>query len=539
MWTFQEFVVARRPVFVVGSVKIPWEEFRGVINDLISTPDKPESMRHGRWLQAKSSAAISKLLPDDSVEAAQFEAATHMFPTWVEAMDALLCRKAYQERLKTEQRPTFMSYFLLKTRNREAKDAKDKIYGLYYLFEASGYTLPKPNYDLTLTTIYTEVALALLHQSGSWWLLSHLFNRRGQSSLEMPSWVPDFSIPTIWHQGIDIRSQSLNQLETALNQQGELAIQLAKKPFSLEPSPGGVATQAVFLWTVKKATSQMPSDKVLDRCFEEEFEQTNMSVLEDALDFFIHTLADWLKFMEPADFVHDNQGSASGASQLWDDDTTSHRAQVMTAIGCAFFRSWWQIFWSLGKKTEDLDDSKEPEAQQVRAGMIDFKSQTIPVIRKILNNVLACIYPDTTYPCRVCLTPNPHIGNDAADHFDEWINGQGVERLSDLRYAFYSRAVDHALFQTSDSGQCKGHFGFCRNLPRTGDEIVLFPGLTDPVVVRKKDHDRYQIIGVTTGMVGPPVVSLSGEEIEGEFCFGKCRAMRDLEGHKSRSFFLV
>lgn len=34
MWTFQEFVVTKTPIFVKGKMKLPWDDFSGVKMDL-------------------------------------------------------------------------------------------------------------------------------------------------------------------------------------------------------------------------------------------------------------------------------------------------------------------------------------------------------------------------------------------------------------------------------------------------------------------------------------------------------------------------
>ena len=291
MWTFQEFVLARRAVLVVGHVKILWEDFRNVISILTATPSQPAGTSKQNRMRAKKHAVIRQLLPPGVEGSAELEAATHMFPTWLEVMDALMCRRAYQERLQSERVPVFMSYFLHKSRNRDAKDPKDKIYGLYYLFGVSGFDLPPIDYRQTVAEVYTSVALALLRKSNSWWILSHLFNKRGTSAIQMPSWVPDFSSHTVWHQGADLRFQNLNELEVAIEREEDQASLRTNKPFKLEEVEGGLLIEAVFLWTVKKVAPEMPSNPILDRCFEEEFEQTDFQVIQDALEEFMFTLA--------------------------------------------------------------------------------------------------------------------------------------------------------------------------------------------------------------------------------------------------------
>ena len=118
------------------------------------------------------------------------------------------------------------------------------------------------------------------------------------------------------------------------------------------------------------------------------------------------------------------------------------------------------------------------------------------------------------------------------------MRAQGLDRLSDLRYALYSRAVEHALFQTSATNSCRGHFGFCRNEPRAGDDVVLLPGLYDPVIVRQETPECYRIVGVTSGMVGPVFIDDGAPNVEGSFCLGTCEMLKGVAELKPRSFLL-
>ena len=174
------------------------------------------------------------------------------------------------------------------------------------------------------------------------------------------------------------------------------------------------------------------------------------------------------------------------------------------------------------------------------------------ILTRILNNIRACYSPDAMHPCSMCPTTVPHeTRREAAEHFKQWIDRQVIPRLNDLLYLLYSRTVEHSLFRTScsSSGRCPGHFGFCRNQPDAGDEIVLLPGLDDPVVVRRQPEsklpDSYQIISVSSGMLGPPIVNedVVAAEVNQAFCFGSCPEVESEEGkgghHQSRSIHLI
>ena len=138
LWTFQEFVIARRPIFVMGQMKVSWTDFENALPFLMATSDAEEETNKSAWLQARKSATISKLIPEGLEDPAGMESFIHRYPTLLEARDAFLCRKAYQDRNERGMNPVFTGYFLLKTRNRKASNNSDKLYGLYHLLQASG-----------------------------------------------------------------------------------------------------------------------------------------------------------------------------------------------------------------------------------------------------------------------------------------------------------------------------------------------------------------------------------------------------------------
>jgi hypothetical protein len=171
MWTFQEFVLAKRPVFVVAHIQLPWDKFRELIHELMAFLKRKKGMTAKKWTKAKRSTAIGHFMPEDYEYAPEIEQGFRVFPSWLEVMDAMMCRAAYQEKMRVECRSIFMSHFLFKTRNRVSTNPKDKVYGLFELFRDTGYKLPQAKYEKNVSEgdVYTKVTLALLQQSQSWW----------------------------------------------------------------------------------------------------------------------------------------------------------------------------------------------------------------------------------------------------------------------------------------------------------------------------------------------------------------------------------
>ena len=111
------------------------------------------------------------MIPGDSERAQKMRRAIHHFPAWLETRDAMIAREAYQRTLKLDHRPILTSHLLFKTRNRQASNPRDQVYGLYYLLQAAGYQLPPIVYSQSVADVYEGVALAVLQQSRSWWIL--------------------------------------------------------------------------------------------------------------------------------------------------------------------------------------------------------------------------------------------------------------------------------------------------------------------------------------------------------------------------------
>ncbi|KAF4630750.1 hypothetical protein G7Y89_g7382 [Cudoniella acicularis] len=80
---------------------------------------------------------------------------------------------------------------LIRHRQAQATDPRDKVYGLWGLLtEASGAT-PRPDYNLSVREVYTNVASAFIRYSGNLDVLS--VPRKFDSTLSLPSWVPDWT----------------------------------------------------------------------------------------------------------------------------------------------------------------------------------------------------------------------------------------------------------------------------------------------------------------------------------------------------------
>ncbi|KAJ3547922.1 hypothetical protein NM208_g1252 [Fusarium decemcellulare] len=101
--------------------------------------------------------------------------------------------KSFRERTTEDS----MLKALLDSRHCEATDPRDKVYSLLPLLDFFNKPLGlTPRYQDTLVQVYTDCAKALLADQG-WKMLSAVQGGPGTNNL--PSWVPDWSVPPMRH----------------------------------------------------------------------------------------------------------------------------------------------------------------------------------------------------------------------------------------------------------------------------------------------------------------------------------------------------
>ena len=92
MWTFQEFVVAKNPVFVKGKMQFPWDDFSGVMMDLITQRHRRADESEKDYIMAAKDSVMGHVRQHWPDIASEMEASVHMVPTWLEVMDVFVCR---------------------------------------------------------------------------------------------------------------------------------------------------------------------------------------------------------------------------------------------------------------------------------------------------------------------------------------------------------------------------------------------------------------------------------------------------------------
>lgn len=162
VWVVQEAALCRRGTVYYGSLTMDWHTMCRALMAIISDP----CTRNFVGLQNSNG-------PDLAGEktSASFEFLLTCAGAWV-----------------SENRPLEA---LIRHRQARATDPRDKVYGLWWLLtEALGAT-PRPDYTLNVRKVYTNVASALIRYSGNLNVLS--VPRKFDSTLSLPSWVPDWT----------------------------------------------------------------------------------------------------------------------------------------------------------------------------------------------------------------------------------------------------------------------------------------------------------------------------------------------------------
>src|SRR5205814_4267541 len=122
----------------------------------------------------------------------------------------------YLEDLRTKashyNHPTHFRYLLVAFRLSQASDPRDKIYALLSLawkerppFSTHPDVLV-PDYTVSTKTLYIKTTRVMIQSYGNLRILSHVEDHSAREMHDLPSWVPDFSVP-VNPPSLDIRDR--------------------------------------------------------------------------------------------------------------------------------------------------------------------------------------------------------------------------------------------------------------------------------------------------------------------------------------------
>jgi len=162
-WVIQEYAVARKALFLCGSVRIDGDELGKALEYLIDY--KYNAMVPERWLKLVRNIASTPI--------------SHL----------LTIRRKYQ--LSGKNIKGMELDILYRSRGSMALDARDKVYSLFRLISE----IPKlqPDYDRPVRDLYMDVVEAMIESSGTLEILSQ--HNRGMDGIPgLPTWCPDWSV---------------------------------------------------------------------------------------------------------------------------------------------------------------------------------------------------------------------------------------------------------------------------------------------------------------------------------------------------------
>lgn len=186
--------MGKSPLVVCGNKVFPWEMLSKTLAFIKATRFyhhlHTEKLKHVKEL--RSSPGIYKRV-------LQSKLSLGMGPVYLH--ETRLAMSALTNIREHKSSPAPLRMLLDKHRFSRSSDPRDKVYAFLGLADrtmAPFRTLPDvlvPNYNLTVQEVYLEVTIALLesYRNLSW--LSHVEDPSQRRITNLPSWVPDLSVP--------------------------------------------------------------------------------------------------------------------------------------------------------------------------------------------------------------------------------------------------------------------------------------------------------------------------------------------------------
>ena len=152
VWIIQEIAVSRNAMVICGSCTVTWEAF--------STALVLYSLRH-------STKAIGSTL------------------RWIQCWQVRIFKGNW----------IALSDFLLHCRDSKATDPRDKVFAFLGLCKDESENSLSSDYNLSVAQTYTAAARFMISHEGNFQALAGV--QKSNSSSEIPSWVPDWRLPSI------------------------------------------------------------------------------------------------------------------------------------------------------------------------------------------------------------------------------------------------------------------------------------------------------------------------------------------------------
>ena len=196
VWTFQEALLPARIDVLCGATMISWKKLGALLKHLEDADWEVSLSRHH-----KSSLERTEILPGASLSWLM-ELRYYFFNPDPDYQTYLANISGGSENMDLIL--ASISVMMLHIRLRSATDPRDHFYSLYgivsILCQMALPQLPNPmmspDYTMTVAEVYARNIKSLLVHSRSLLLLSHVEDWSQREQKELPSWVPDLTVPT-------------------------------------------------------------------------------------------------------------------------------------------------------------------------------------------------------------------------------------------------------------------------------------------------------------------------------------------------------
>ncbi|KAM7211529.1 Heterokaryon incompatibility protein (HET) domain containing protein [Rhypophila decipiens] len=183
IWVVQEVVLAKEAIIHFGQTVFPWAMLDAVYEKLLA--------HYGQGCCDYVFASESIPAPTWDVVAKLFDRLAYLAELRKLAAEFDLA----DLRSRRGRRDSQLLRLLVMSKNREAKDQRDKVYGVLGLlplgwWKSRGVDPIIPDYTRDVAWVFTEACLKVIQMSGSLQILYR--NVAGKVTQNLPSWVPDW-----------------------------------------------------------------------------------------------------------------------------------------------------------------------------------------------------------------------------------------------------------------------------------------------------------------------------------------------------------
>jgi hypothetical protein len=188
IWVIQEEALSQSAFLVCGGKATPYDNFQALF-DVIADEESRKSL--------------------------------HLWKSLNESLYHALIR--FNARLPYLGSPSMLKDvfdFLMLTRHLQSSDPRDHVFGLLGISEAMKDALPSPDYSKSAAWLFTEVTKTVIIGLDSINVLWSASNDEARITLELPSWVPDWSNPPV----LNVPKFSHNVYNAARNSEAEFGI---------------------------------------------------------------------------------------------------------------------------------------------------------------------------------------------------------------------------------------------------------------------------------------------------------------------------